>query len=318
MVRRRGLEPLEFTRLLWHCGAILGPSLRNVRASTPPDFSFYGLIAQFCSDFPFAAGLDTLTTMIQKRAPQSIAEEVNQQVEALLCTGQWLDRNTLEFRRVWRETEKLANANLGKSLALQAALEAARGDDQSALTFLARLEQTGSAQYLPALVTVLAELGRFSESLIPYRKIIDPAFGQTHFLQQGVPNGGFFSYIEALDKAQGPMHMTVASKSEGEVRTVAEILACNGDSEEDVAGVMDIAGEVMKDHKLRRLFHHPELRSYPAPRDGQPPFFACHLLVDTTEEDALDLTCEFVERLAESALKIPVSMVLSFKGVKGG
>jgi len=177
---------------------------------------------------------------------------------------------------------------------------------------LADLKRRDPPRFEATAATTLIMLARYSESLVHYRVIIDPEFGETHFLHQGAPNGGFETYVRAIDKAKTMFPDLGTFEREDEARRVVSILNQNGETEDHVVAALDVAGEVLRDHGMFQAWKHPMIRPVESPRDGQHPYFGYEIFLKVTDEEALDLTVEYVERLAHSSVVIPSSMVFSF------
>jgi hypothetical protein len=220
-----------------------------------------------------------------------------------------------EFRRLWAECDKLARADAVGAMVLKANLSVAAGALDDALYYVRNIKANRSGEYLPTLNTVLVNFGKFSESLPTYRDMMMEHVS-ANYLHLGVANGAYITYLEALDNARTKMQLdSIFPEAEESIRCVASILQSNEEDEGTIARAMDIAGEVLNDHRL--LFHglHHALRPVPHPFDGGPAYFGVEIGVSVDHDTALDLTCEYVERLSAANVTIPISMVLKFKSV---
>jgi hypothetical protein len=196
-----------------------------------------------------------------------------------------------EFRRLWAECDKLARADAVGAMVLKANLSVAAGALDDALYYVRNIKANRSGEYLPTLTSA-------------------------NYLHLGVANGAYITYLEALDNARTKMQLdSIFPEAEESIRCVASILQSNEEDEGTIARAMDIAGEVLNDHRL--LFHglHHALRPVPHPFDGGPAYFGVEIGVSVDHDTALDLTCEYVERLSAANVTIPISMVLKFKSV---
>ncbi len=246
----------------------------------------------------------------------TIEKELSLKVETYLSdTGPYRDEGSLEFRKLWAECEKLAKADACAAMSLKAVLKTAAGNEKDAHYYVQNL-QAIRGNYFPALASVLINFGRFSQSLESYREIIRPESIQVRDnLELGVANGAYVSYLCALDKVRENMNLSdLKPAQEASLREAVLILHHNQESEEDIAAAMDFAGDIMREHGVVFKGLHHRLRAVSAPPDGGLPYFGVDIEIDADVDTAFDLTCEYTEQLAHSTVKIPMSMVLTFKG----
>lgn len=246
-------------------------------------------------------------------SPATIGPQLADEVDTWISQSQgYRSRDELDHRRYWKKAEELARVDPGRMYAIKMVLTASTGAYDDAMAMLDTLKRYDEKQSLATQTTVAILCGYYTRSLSPYRTIIDPDFGEFQFLMQGVPNGAFETYIRALDKGRNVMKLTLTPHIEEDIRSVVDILQAHGDSEEQVIAALDIAGEVLRDHKMFQYHVHPRIRPVAEPRDGQAPYFGYDMFVNTDAATAFDMTLEYVEKLACSNVRIPTSMVFSF------
>ncbi|SPD65475.1 protein of unknown function [Cupriavidus taiwanensis] len=167
--------------------------------------------------------------------------------------------------------------------------------------------------HVMTLCTVLINFGKFSESLEPFTRLIDPTRTLGSHLSVGVANGGYKRYVAALDQCQKAMAMDIHPVNEGQIRAVADIMDANGDTDEDIARAMDFAGDILREHGYLYLGVQHKVNPVREPVDGGHPYFGMRIAVAVSEDEAFEMTCDYAERLAQSKVKIPSSLVLSFE-----
>lgn len=246
-------------------------------------------------------------------SPATIGPQLAEEVDTWISQSQgYRSRDELDHRRYWKKAEGLARVDPGRMYAIKMVLTAATGAYDEAMAMLGSLKCHDEKQALATQTTVAILCGHYTDSLSTYRTIIDPDFGEFQFLMQGVPNGAFETYVRALDKGRKAMNLTLTPHIEKDIRSVVDILRANGDSEDQVVAALDIAGEVLREHRMFQYHIHPRIRPVPDPSDGQAPYFGYDMFVNTDPATAFDMTLEYVEKLATSNLRIPASMVFSF------
>jgi len=246
--------------------------------------------------------------------PATIEEDLSRDVSTLLDeTCRYREYTDPEIARLMWRADKLQNADAAASMRIKTVLEVCRGDFEQAMYWVRNAKHLNYNVYLNALCSALINFGKFSESQAPFDELMDPTKDGAMHLHLGVPNGAFRRYLRWLNKGQEDMKMDIRPANEQQIRDVVSIMETNGDSDEDIGRVMDIAGDILREHKLVFMGNAPRLNPVLDPVDGGHPYFGMHIVVGTSSEEAFDMTCDYAERLAASRVKIPMSVVLSFK-----
>lgn len=232
-------------------------------------------------------------------------------------TSSFRQKNEREFQELWAQCDKLARADAVGAMALKATLCVAAGELEEALYYVRNIKLNRSPVHTSTLCTVLVNFGKFSESLPVYRELMmAPDQVIPEYFHLGVGNGAYSSYLEALNQVRDKMQLnSIFPDAEDSIRSVVSILEMNHESEETISLAMDIAGDILREHRLLFDGLHHALRPVPFPYDGGPAYFGVEIGVEVDDETAFDMTCEYAERLAASDKAIPVSMVLKFKSI---
>jgi hypothetical protein len=253
-------------------------------------------------------------TKVSAPVPATIEDELIQSIGVLLAkTNVYANKDDEVVIELWRQADKLAKADAAAALEVKAKLAIVLGDIDQAQYYVRNLKLLKAHdRYLLAAATVAINFGFFSESLPIYREMIDPERGDFSLLDYGVANGAYRTHVAALDRAQLDLKMKVHPVHEQLARQVAAIMEENGDSDEDIARAMDLAGELLREHKLLFKGLHHLIKPVLDPSDGGHSYFSLQIALEVDEETAVDLTCDYVDRLAGANCKIPSSLVLSF------
>lgn len=262
------------------------------------------------------ANTDRITStempVVQLR-PATIEEDLSRDVSALLSeTYRYRQRDDPAIARLMWRADKLQNADAAAAMRLKTVLEVCRGDYDQAMYWVRNIERLKRHDvHLAALCTVLINFGYFAESQAHFARLMDTTENGAMHLHLGVPNGAFKRYLTSLDASR--MRANIHLSNEAQIRDVVSIMDANGDSDEDLGRVMDIAGGILRERKLVYMGNAHQLRPVVEPVDGGHPYFGMHIVVDVSAGEAFEMTCDYADRLAASQLKIPMSLVLSFK-----
>lgn len=108
--------------------------------------------------------------------------------------------------------------------------------------------------------------------------------------------------------------MHLANISSGELFSAAcRVMDSWGDTDQDYALALDIAGSIMRERKLFDQ-EHKKVQVVECPADGGLGYVRVKFDVNVDLDTAIDMTCEYAERLSRAPIKIPPSMIFEFEG----
>lgn len=149
---------------------------------------------------------------------------------------------------------------------------------------------------------------------------------QRLYLQHGHPNEGAFplllkygygcgAFRQMAVFARQAQHMKLADHGAGafdQIFNIDSLLSRLQIDDQDTAGVLAVAGQVMHEHRLRFLGEQPSVDVFDIPDVLHAIHLTYHL--PTTPEHAAAISVQFVERLAEQDIAVPHGLHVSFSG----
>lgn len=166
-----------------------------------------------------------------------------------------------------------------------------------------------------ARITMLLNLGYFSESVLEIETIDIVQHGLPDRLMAAQPSNGAFHTLNSLfERAQQMNISNLPSKPAG-VDAAIQIMDEWGDTDAEYSQALDFAGEIMRE---RRLIFQENIVVEPVlhPADGSAGYLKLRFKVAVDLDTSIDMTMEYNERLARSGRKIPPSMIFEFEGTR--
>jgi hypothetical protein len=247
--------------------------------------------------------------------PATIAAALENDLDKLyLRLSRFIRTNDVEFINISAEADNLGKVDGAARSLILARLHALTGDRTQVDYYLANARKlhADKTQYDLAQITVLLALGYFSEATPVIRECGDPQRNLLNLFLNKPPASGLWHLLEAFYLKAKEMNLTNVPDFPAQHKTAIQIMDSWGDTDDDYAAVLDIAGKVMRDRKLMLADKGVILDPVLAPLDGGPPYVKLGYAADVDLETSIDMTCEFSERLAKSGIKIPQSMVFEF------
>lgn len=160
--------------------------------------------------------------------------------------------------------------------------------------------------------TILANLGYFSEAQEPFAKGSDPERGQmTQVWKKGYIKAAFQMMRQYLEKAR-LMKLDLAGLDTSTAETAARIMDKAGVTDADLGRMLDVAGEVLREHRLFYIGAAPQVLAIDEP--GHDPFIQMTFGVALTPSAAVDLYMEFIERVTTTRENLPGILSVAFSG----
>jgi hypothetical protein len=242
--------------------------------------------------------------------PATIANTLLDKINTLHSTlSSYLLESSFDFKRLHAEADKLDATERSVVLANLYALTGNREQIDFYLNNAQRLHAdivTIDLSYIDNLI----RLGYFSEA-IPFIKACgDPERGIINLLLSSTAQ--YWMLHLMADFYQTAKSMNLMNTPEFSPKYSAiEIMDYWGDTDADYSAVFDIAGEVMRHRKL--FFRQVSVEPISEPADGSPPYIEWSFLVPIDLDTSIDMTCEYVDILARSRIKIPQSLIFEFQ-----
>lgn len=131
-------------------------------------------------------------------------------------------------------------------------------------------------------------------------------------ISQAVAIGAFTEVVSAIDRANQEGLVFTPTKLVQTARQAREVLATLGINDAQVARCVDVAGEVLREHKLLWLGSHPDAWVVPASTPNPAVSFGYKVPVSAREASAMSWL--LAEKIVERGLDFP-GLSLSFVGV---
>lgn len=187
--------------------------------------------------------------------PQLKTGEINDQIARILADGGPYRRtDDLEIRRLLREAESVARHDAGLASLLKADIHSLCGNWQEVLRWLtnARANQKEVLADVTEM-TAAANLGYFSHSAAVYPRAVAIELGTLgHYLSSGLICGTLVALLRNSDIAeQAKLELDDGTKADLMLAANAKrVLDRLGLPEQDLTAMLDVAGEVLREHEL--------------------------------------------------------------------
>jgi hypothetical protein len=247
-------------------------------------------------------------------APQPNVQEVFEQIGATLRRlTRYLPAGDWEVKRLGRLAEQLVNADPAEGHNAIAQVSQMTGDRAKAIHHIDNaIGLAGNKPpFYSAKVAILCNLGYFSEALSIFKHSATPENGNmTKAWRRGYLCGAFRTMSSFLPKAKkmqfdlGGLDLDTAVKA-------ANVMEKSGISDEDITKVLDVAGKVLREHKL--FFVGDGLRAKVIEAPEHDAFVEISFDVDASPKETHALYREFVDQLVENVPAAPPALTVSFR-----
>lgn len=246
---------------------------------------------------------------------QTVACEVDEKLAHLVETStSYLMESDPRVSAIKRELDKLSKVDAAMSSAIRIKFSTLLGDKGMGEYWAAnagRLHVNQDDIQLGLLV-LYSNLGYYSNCIAPIAHLSDPeksgAVG--HIIQHPIANGSFHLLAQNHAKA---VKMGIANLPElqSNITDIVQVMDAWSDTDADYIALLDIAGEIMR---KKRLFvtHSGFQKIVIYPSDGGLPYCKITIKVAVDLKTSIDMTCDYVETLAQSKVRIPQSLSFEF------
>jgi hypothetical protein len=250
--------------------------------------------------------------------PLELVKSVQERLLALLHTiGHLGAVNPMEHRRLERDIGIVEVTRASDAHLLRSILASLDGDIDEAERWTQNAGQLNHPEANQARLFTLANLGFASRGLAHARQSmragmadVSPMFGAA------LAVGAFTTITRIVDEtpAASQMLAAIANPSIEVARRGAKALALAGCTEDDLARVLDVAGEVLREWRLLWLDPQPGFIALDGTEgDGGAPGVHVSYRVDVSPTEAAKMESEVANRLAERDF-MPIGVSVSFIG----
>ena len=249
--------------------------------------------------------------------PATIHNKIHDRLARLTATTtHYLATTSATFTSIFDELNTLGKVDASGRSVLLSLLYAVCGDRGQADYYLdnARRIHAPAAHLKMARITYLMNLGYCSEALDEMREFDMTQYGVPKLFMSSMPSNGAFHTMNSLFDQAIRMHIADLPK-QPDLAALTYIMDQWGDTDDDYCSALDFAGQILREH---RMFFQDNLVVEPieSPADGSASYIRLIYKVDVDLDTSIDMTTDFVDRLARSGCKIPPSLVFEFEGTK--
>jgi hypothetical protein len=250
--------------------------------------------------------------------PKTKVNEIGNEIrELLMASSRYLDRNDFAVRLLLKKCAELTKVDAALGHVTTALAHQLYGDAEGMeYHFLnaKRLKPDQDGQFDHFWAQACANLGRFSKAQALLKQTLLPELGFfTYRALLAPPIGAFHLLLEHFD---GALRMNVQLPDDfpiDAVRHATTLLDRDGTSDSDVAAMLDLMGEVLRDRQLFFLGYGPKWDVIEHP-DLQMVHFLFQ--VDATPTEVADMNFDLATRIADRLEHIPEGFHVSFTGRK--
>lgn len=228
---------------------------------------------------------------------------------ALRALARIMDADAPDVVTLTRQIDTLAQTDADKAGTLRAALLHLTGDHHGALAQLRQRDVPDRH----AELSILVDACQCNEA-------------QDLYAQHGHLDGDTFSYMlkygygcgafrQMANFARSAQHMTFTDHAAvpfDEIFTIERLLSDLNIEDKDTAGILEVAGQVMRDNRLLFLGEKPSVDVFDIPDELKAIHLTYHL--PTTPEHAAAIAVDFVERLVDRDIPVPQGLHVTFSG----
>jgi hypothetical protein len=248
-------------------------------------------------------------------APQANSEEVFAEIGAVLRRlTHYLSPGEWDIKRLNKMAEQLLNADEAVGSNALATVWQMTGDRNKAVRHIDNaIEHAGNKPFhVAAKVSILCNLGYFSEALAIFKEYSAPEKGNmTNAWKRGYLCGAFRTMNSYLPKAKKMQFELGALDIDTAVRA-ANVTEKAGVSDEDVAKVLDVAGAVLRKHKLFFVGEGLRVNVFDTEADHDP-FIEISFDLEVSSSEAHSLYQEFVDQVTQNVPVVPSVVTVSFR-----
>lgn len=246
-------------------------------------------------------------------APQPDSERVFAEINAVLTrVTHYVSADSWDIRRLCKLADQLGKANEIEGANALGTIWQMTGDREKAVGYIdyAIANSDDPAFYSCSKISILANLGYFSEALSAFRDCSAPEKGRmTHAWEYGYICAAFRCMKSHLPKAN-KMKFDLGGLDTDTAVRAANVLEAATVTDEDVARILDVAGSVLRARKL--FFVGEGLRMNVREADDSDPLIDITFDVAVSSKEVHAMYQEFVDQALASVPILPAVLSVSF------
>ena len=249
--------------------------------------------------------------------PETIINDLNEKIFKLSVDSKvYLSESSPQFLSLFDEATVLGKVNAAERLILLVRLYGLSCNRAKVEYYFrnAIMLHADEVRLNLAKITAFIMMGYYSETIALIDRCGDTDINQMNLFLNSPPVQRPLHLLDRFHKRATAMNLAHTPEFRPEIAQSIQIMDYWGDTDEDYSAVFDIAGEVLRSRKivLPGIPADHYVCPVPAPKNGGPPFLKCVFVAPVDLETSIDMTCEFCDKLAESGIKIPQSLIFEF------
>ena len=247
-------------------------------------------------------------------APKTIEQEIAEAINALLSRGdRFWDWNGVEVTEIRDKISKLQKVDSREAFAQHGALAAICGRPEDLAEFYRK------ARLLPNKTETdnqfwrcFSNVGQYSFAHSIGSKLLDPKLGFFPKYWERAVSGGHIREVYENWSATEKTFPDLNKEDLGVVRDAARVMIDRGLSDADIVAILDLMGEVQREHQIMFSGQHPLiLRVIEESED--PSYLYAVMHIDATIDEVQAMNRKVAALVAQRLGAFPSGLVMSFR-----
>lgn len=248
--------------------------------------------------------------------PKAISSTISNKIcELQEGATRFLMADRIDMVKLIKDARNLIRTDAGNAHIALGMIYQLTGDIENAVKHLKNAKKLGASNAMTALTVAYSNLGFFSKAQEVFKDSQNPKTGEGFFLMYatvGLASGAFATLNNFINQSiDMNLDMSSISVDKSMVERSAKVLNDADISDAQVAAIMDIAGEVMRENRL--FFHGKAPEISIGDSHGTNPCVYIGYLLPVTPAEAADLYMEFTARLFSRMDSVPEAIHISLK-----
>lgn len=240
--------------------------------------------------------------------PEELATAIGERIDRLLhSVGRFGSVPDFERRQIARDLDSLAKTDAASGFLFRSVMASLDGDEAEAERLAAKAAALGKADEADVVrIFTLANYGRASAALaLARRELYAGRADVSRIIPAAVGAGAMFTVTRLVEEsvAAGQVLAAQANPSIQLAKKAAKSLTLAGRTEDELAAMLDVAGDVQREHGLLWLDRQPHIIALTGDEsEDSAPGVHYYFRVDVTPREAAEMTGDVGWRLVDRGL----------------